>query len=134
MNKNNEKFSINGKEAVEVWSECLKDKIIRERKDFPILSKSEFDTMTWLLFQKPDEFRVWIIKKCDKNAIKKLIQEREAQRQGIPLKASSIYLRRMKFLKEFIDARFNAAEAARRCGYSWKYAKQIGYRIRRNLY
>ena len=131
---NNKKFSINGEEAVELWSECLKDKIAKERKDFPILSRSEFDMMTWLLFQKSDEFRVWMIKKCDKRAIKQLIQERETQRQGIPLKMSTIHLRRMNFIKELINSKFNAAEAARRCGYSQKYAKQVAYRIRRSLY
>jgi hypothetical protein len=129
------KIILNTKEVLEIWNRIMRNKdFTKNTISLPTFTKSEFEMMTWLLFNKPEEFRVWIIKKCDKRAIKQFIQEREAQRRGIPLKMSSIYLRRMKFLKEFIEARFNAAEAARRCGYSWKYAKQIGYRIRRNLY
>ena len=130
-----EPVTFNTKELLNIWGKLLQDRKVNERKEpFPTFSKSEAEMLSWLLFWKTDEFRVWIIKKSDKRAVRELIQRREATRRGLPYKVNSSYLRRTKFFKEFIDSRFNAAEAARRCGYSWKYAKQIGYRIKKSLY
>jgi hypothetical protein len=125
-------LAIDSKELIELAYKAMKKN--KKRADYPKFTKREIEMMAWLLFQKTDEFRVWMIKKCDQRAIREFLQRREATRQGLPYKVSSSYLRRTKFLKEFINSGFNAAEAARRCGYSWKYAKQIAYRIRKNLY
>lgn len=117
------------------WYEALKY-LKKNKKPLPVpkFSKSEVNMMTWLLFWKEEKFRVWFIKKEDKRAIRQFIREREATKQGVPLEASTIYLRRMKFLTELIKSNFNSAEAARRCGYSCKYARQAGYRIRRSFH
>ena len=128
-----EKIVLNTKYALEVWNKVM-GRGVKDTDPLPTFDGSEFEMMTWLLFNKPEEFSVWIIKKCDRRAVKKFIQEREAQRRGIPLERSTIYMRRMKFLKALLEANFNSAEAARKCGYSRRYAKQVGYRIRRNLY
>jgi len=125
-------MTIDSKELIKlVYEEIKKDK---SGIKYPVFTKTELNMLIYLLFHKEPEFIVWFIKKRDKRAIRELVQQREAQKTGMPLQQSSIYLRKMKFLKEFIGCKFNSAEAARRCGYSQKYAKQIGYKIRRNLY
>ncbi len=96
-------------------------------------SEEEMTMLTALLFDLPDEFRVWFIRKGDEEAIREFTRHREAQRTGVPLKASSRYLRKMRFVREYVACSFNGAEAARRCGYSRKYAKQVAYRIRRSV-
>jgi hypothetical protein len=121
-------------DLIEGWHLALKRlKKNKELGSLPVFSNSEMDMMTWLLFWKEEEFRVWVIKKEDKRAIKQFIREREATKQGVSLEASTIYLRRMNFITELLKCNFNSAEAARRCGYSRKYAKQAGYRIRRDF-
>ncbi len=133
--KKKEKIKFNTKEMIEIFNNLLENKEFVEKvKPFPVFDEKEANTLIWLLFWKTDEFRVWMIKKCDKKAVREFVQHRESQRRGVPLKMSTIYMRRMKFFNELLKCRFNSAEAARRCGYSWKYAKQAGYRIRRSLY
>lgn len=128
-----QKFSISTQELIPVWSEVLKNEnFVKEVGSFPTFDRGEMDMLSFLLFWKTQEFRVWFIRKKDKRAIKEFIAHREAQRQGVPRQMSTIHVRRLKFIKELMNSNFNGAEAARRCGYSWKYAKQVAYRIRRN--
>lgn len=105
-----------------------------DRTDYPKFTLGEVKMMASILYQKTDEYIVWFIKKKDKRAVKDLLGYREAQRQGILPEVSSINNRKEKFYCEYINCGFNAAKAARRCGYPPKYAKQTGYRIRRNLF
>ena len=128
-------FTLNGKELIECWNYMLKKKKFLEQVgEFPMFDRNEIDMLTWLLFWKDPELRVWLIKKRDKRAIRKLIEWREAERQGIPVKLSTIYKRRMKFLENLLACNFNGAEAARRSGYSQRYAKQVAYKIRRTMF
>lgn len=128
-------ITFNTQDMIEIWNKLLQNqKEEKSKKQLPIFTKSEARILTLFLFGKPEEFTILPIKKCDKKAVREFLGRREATREGLPYEVSSSYLRRVRFLKEFIDSRFNAAETARRCGYSWKYAKQIGYRIRKSLY
>ena len=118
------------KDLLEIWNNGL-EKRLKKGLKLPIFSQEEAEMLTWLLFAKTDEFRAWIIKKEDENAVRRLVEGLEAERYGATTRRGSIYLRRMQFLRELLNSRFNAAEAARRCGYSVRYAKQIGYQIMR---
>lgn len=124
-------FTIDTKELIyRVYNAINKN----DRTDYPKFTLGEIRMMSFILYHKTDEYIVWFIKKKDKRAVRELLGYREAQRQGILPQTSSINSRKIKFFSEYMNCRFNAAEAARRCGYSYKYAKQIGYRIKRNFY
>jgi hypothetical protein len=137
--KKAEPVIFNTQDMVEIWNEVLQ-KVLQNKKGkeggepFPVFTKGEARILTLFLFGKPEEFTILPVKKCDKRAVREFLGRREATRQGLSYKVSSIYLRRKKFIGEFIKSGFNAAEAARRCGYSWKYAKQVAYKIRKGFY
>lgn len=126
--------TFNTEDMIEIWNEILELRKKEGKQSLSLFTKGEAKILTLFLFERPEEFTILPIKKCDKRAVREFLGRREAARQGLPFEVSNNYLRLMRFLREYINSRFNAAEAARRCGYSWKYAKQIGYRLKKNLY
>lgn len=127
---------FNSEGMIEIFKGILKSLQKKDKNQkFPLFTEAEVHLLSCWIFRKPkDEYALLFVKKEDEVEIIRFLGEKEAAKHGIPYRGSSRYLRRMKFIKEYINNGFNAAAAARKCGYSYKYAKQEGYRLRRNLF